>query len=225
VYLCRGYGHHAGITCRWATKHAAFDQLTQQHLIKPQQRGDTGQPAAATSSAGAGSAEAPGTADGAAGAAAQPAALVRAVAADDAAQPAEDATWASGSTAPLQRSSEAAASAAATAPAPALAADAAESAHPAGSNGTAAPHSDAAWLNGVSGSGSAVQPMAAAPMIDELPVAAELPDSTNTLSKDVQIRLRCAYGMFRRPTKDITSQCAALSRRLWTGCLNTFQAA
>ena len=202
VDFCRASGHPAGITCRWATNHAAFDQLTQQHLIKPQQHGDTGQPAVATSSAGVESAEASSTADGAAGAAGQPAALVRAGAAEDAAQPAEDATWAAGSTAPLQRSSETAPAAAATAATPAgsAAADAAEHAplqqrvHASG-EGAAAPSSDAAWLNGASGGGRAVQPTAAARVIDELPVAAALPESTNTLSKDVQSRLRCVSGV------------------------------
>lgn len=115
----------------------------------------------------------------------QSAALVRAGAAGESAQPAEDATWAAGSTAPLQRSSETAASAAATAPAPA--ANAAEPAHPAGGRGTAALRSDAAWLNG---GGSAAQPTTTTRAVEELPVAAALLESINTLSKDVQIRLR-----------------------------------
>ena len=205
--LCsqRVHDHPAGITCRWATKHAAFDQLTWQHLIQPQQRGDADQPAAAdpgaagASKPAAAAAEPHGSAAASPAAEAQPAALVRADDANDAAQPAEDATWAAGSTAPLQRSSETAALAATTA-ACSTAAVPTDSAHPqqhapASGAGAAAPRSDASWLNGVGAGGSSVQPLAAARVIDELPVAAALPESTNTLSKDVQIRLRCVLGM------------------------------
>lgn len=208
----------AGLTCRWASKHAQPDALTREFIIAPQQAAaaDTVAPAPTGSALAVGAPEEAADSDTAANGTSaayyeQPAsrgAVVAAPPPPGEAQQAEDATWAAGGGATLQRSSETAAAAAASQPAVELAQ------HLRGEAAAAPAPSDAAWLDGQAGSAqiapaqNSVAAAAVAATVStnweernsekgdqpretvELPVQTALPNNINFLDKTVQGDLR-----------------------------------